>query len=74
MNDTELKWLGYERDELVGKRHIFELLDDESKEKFKENFPRFLKTGSINNLEMNFIRKDGSILPTFVTATAIFDA
>ncbi|MEA5078623.1 MAG: PAS domain S-box protein [Anaerolineaceae bacterium] len=74
MNDTELKWLGYEREEIIGKKRILEVLTDESKETFKKNFPRFMKSGHLNNLEMNFIRKDGTILPAVVTASAIYDA
>jgi len=30
VNETELRWLGYTRDELVGKKKIFDLLAPES--------------------------------------------
>ena len=31
VNETELRWLGYTRDELVGKKEIFDLLAPEIK-------------------------------------------
>jgi PAS domain S-box-containing protein len=74
INETELKWLGYSREEIVGKKYIFDILTDESKTKFRENFPSYIKSGKISNTEINFICKDGTILPTLVTATANYDA
>jgi PAS domain S-box-containing protein len=73
VNDTELKWLGYTREELVGKMHFIDLLTESSKETFKNNFPVFKKCGQITDLEFDFIRKDGSILSALLNATAIYD-
>jgi PAS domain S-box-containing protein len=70
VNHTELEWLGYARDELVGKRKATELLTEESKTIFAINYPQFLKNGSISDLELDFRRKDGTILSALVSATA----
>jgi len=73
MNTTELKWLGYERDEVINKLNISGLLAPKSLEIFKSNFPVFVKEGKISNLEFEIIRKDGSTFFVSVNATAIYD-
>jgi len=39
MNDTGLKWLGYAREDVVGKLHVFEIMTQQSLKVFEENFP-----------------------------------
>lgn len=73
VNETELKWLGYTYDELVGKKKFDDLLTEESKRVFALNFPVFKKQGWIKDLEYDMVRKDGSILPVILSATAIMD-
>lgn len=72
VNRTELSWLGYAYEELMG-RHISDILTPYSNEIFRKNFPKFKQTGSLRDLEMELVRKDGSIIPVLVSATAIFD-
>ena len=71
INDTELRWLGYTREETVGKRRIFDFLSSASNDAFQKNFNRFMETGVLNELEMEFIRRDGSIFQALVSATAV---
>lgn len=73
MNDTELKWLGYSREEVIGKKRITDFMTPASQETFKVNFPRFQAEGRIQDLEFEFICKDGSVLPGLLSATAIYD-
>lgn len=73
VNDTELQWLGYERQELLGKPFA-ELLTPQGQLKFQENFPQFKQQGWVNNLEFELICKDGSTLPVNLNATAMYDA
>lgn len=73
MNDTELNWLGYQLEEVVGIMHFNDIITPESKEKFLDEFPKFKKTGYINDLEFDLIRKDGTIFPVIVSATAVYD-
>ena len=73
MNDTELGWLGRTHEEVVGKKRITDFMTPASVETFKSNFPRFLVEGHIHDLELEFIRNDGSVLPGLLSATAIFD-
>jgi PAS domain S-box-containing protein len=74
INDTELRWLGYTRDEILYKKKFSDLITAESVEVFQENFPQFKLQGWIDNLEFEIIRKDGTIFSVNVNATAIYDA
>jgi len=73
INDTELRWLGYTREELIG-RPIHELLTPASRAVFAANYPRVLAGETRSNLEVEFRRKDGTELPMLVSATPVFDA
>jgi PAS domain S-box-containing protein len=74
INDTELAWLGYRREEIIGKKRFGDLLTPDSRQIFAYNFPRFKERGWVQDLEMELIRKDGTILPVALSATAIKDA
>lgn len=72
INNTELKWLGYERDEIVGE-NISKILTPDGLKVFKDVFPVFREIGYINNLDLSYFRKDGSVLPVLFTGNAVFD-
>lgn len=73
VNNTELKWLGYTRDEVVGKMRLGDILTAESLTAFREYFPLFKEQGWLHDQELEFIRKDGTVLPILLSATAIRD-
>ncbi|HTF17949.1 MAG TPA: CHASE3 domain-containing protein [Chryseolinea sp.] len=73
MNQTELNWLGYTRDEVVGKMHITNILAAEEHADYRENFASFLRQGYVRNLRHTFIRRDGTRLKILLNATAIYD-
>ncbi|MDK2980565.1 MAG: hypothetical protein PWQ55_912 [Chloroflexota bacterium] len=72
INQTELDWLGYQRDEILG-RSMTDFLTPTSLQKFKETFPLYKQRGWLRDQELEFMRKDGSILQGLVSATAIKD-
>ena len=74
MNETELTWLGYTREEVVGKLTFPHLLTAESSTRFTENFPAFKDQGWVRDLEFEMIRKDGTTFSVLLNATAIKDA
>lgn len=74
VNDTELSWLGYARDEVVGKMKWTDLLVPESIQVFRENFPRLIEQGFVQDLEIGIIRKDGRVFTTLINASAIYDS
>lgn len=73
VNDTELAWLGYAREEMVGRMRFADVLTPSSRERFHQNFPSFKERGEVSNLEFDLVRKDRSILPVSLSATAVRD-
>jgi PAS domain S-box-containing protein len=73
INQTELSWLGYREEEMMG-RPFLDFVTVQSIHTFQRNFPVFKQRGWINNLEFEMIRKDGSTFPVLVNATAIRDS
>jgi PAS domain S-box-containing protein len=74
VNDTELKWIGYERDGVVNKLKFPDILTQKSLDSFHENFPKFKERGWVKDLELEVICNDGTILPVIINSTAIRDA
>jgi PAS domain S-box-containing protein len=73
INDTELSWLGYTREEVVGRIRLSDVLTDASAEMFRRIHPVFMRIGSIEDLELELVCKDGRMLPVLLSATAIRD-
>jgi PAS domain S-box-containing protein len=73
INQTELAMLGYSRKQIVGKKKFFELLTPESQQIFQTHLPAFKQRGWVRDLEFHMIRKNGSILPVSLSATAVKD-
>ena len=73
INKTELDWLGYSSDEVIGKMNFADLIAGESRDEFRENFSRLKQQGSLNDFEIEMVRKDGSTIPVLLSATAIKD-
>jgi PAS domain S-box-containing protein len=73
INETALHLLQHRRDEVVG-RAIAEFMAPESRTLFAERFIDFLRDGEVRDLEYDFVRKDGSILPVLVSAVMVRNA
>lgn len=71
INQTELTWLGYSREEVIHRLNFKDILTDKSKQVFKNSFRQFLETGSARDLEFDLIRKDGETFPVILNSTAI---
>lgn len=74
INDTELAWLGYRREELLGKVCITELMTPQSQAIFREYFPKLLEQGLVHDIELELVRKDGTTFPVLLTASAVKDS
>jgi len=74
INDTALNMLGYTREELLGKKKFYELLNTESVAIFKKQLTRLQQLGEVRDIEFQMIRKDSSILPVSWNATVTQDA
>lgn len=73
MNDVELRWLGYTRDEVIGKLGPKDILSEPSRSKFELNFARMARQGYMRDMEYELQRKDGTTFPVLVNALAIKD-
>jgi PAS domain S-box-containing protein len=74
VNDTELKWLGYTREEIMKKKRFSDLLTTESAREFAMNFSISKDHAWVKDLEFDMVRKDGSFLPVVLSATSITDS
>ncbi len=74
INDTELSWLGYSREEVIGKKNFADVITPKSLQVFKDNFPKFKERGWVNDVDIDLISKNGSIINILISATAIKDA
>jgi len=72
INDTELRWLGYAREEVIG-RALVEFLSPETIPSFLAYFSLLLDKQANAQTEVEFICKDGSALPVLISATALRD-
>lgn len=73
INNTELAWLGYASDEVIGKLKFTDVITPRSQREFRRSFPRFKKVGHIEDLEFDLVSKDGNIRPVMISAIAIRD-
>jgi PAS domain S-box-containing protein len=73
INETELSWLGYTHAELVGKKKFQDLLTEESKKIFEQNFPKPKQEGRLKDLELEMVRKSGTILQVLLSSTVVRD-
>ena len=73
INDTELAWLGYARNEVVRKMKWLDLLTPTSQRVFLDTSSKLAQCGCISDLEFEMIRKDGTKLICHVNSTAIYD-
>lgn len=74
MNDTELAWLGYTREEIVGRMHFTDVLTPEYRPLFAERFADLKERGHAADLEYEFVRRDGTTFRVLVSATCLRDA
>lgn len=72
INNTELRWLGYEREELVG-QPLQRFLAPASVPAFQAYFDQLVAQLDTASTEVEFICKDGSHLPVLISATALRD-
>ena len=73
MNQTELTWLGYPREEIIGRMKLADILTPEGRKIFQQQFDRIKVVGVVRDIELDYRRKDGTFLPVLASATASFD-
>jgi PAS domain S-box-containing protein len=73
INDTELAWLGYERQEIQGRMRLSELMTPSSAARFEKVYPEFVAGGTTLELEWEMRRKDGSVFVMLISTSALRD-
>jgi PAS domain S-box-containing protein len=70
VNDFWLENLGYQRDEVIGRRIVDFLTEDSRRYAQEEVLPCFFKTGHIENVQYRMKRKNGEFVDVLLSATA----
>jgi PAS domain S-box-containing protein len=73
VNDTELRWLGYTREELVGKRKFTDLVAPRSLVRFLQGFSSVKQGSAAQEAELELVCKDGTTLPVLMRGSAVRD-
>ncbi|MEE9253318.1 MAG: PAS domain S-box protein, partial [Pseudomonadales bacterium] len=73
-NETALKTLGREREELVGKPLVTSIYAVSSREKAKSLFAKWLETGVLRDEELTIVTKDGSERDVLLSVEAVRDS
>ena len=73
INDTELKWLGYQREEVEGRMRMSELLMPNNAERFSQIFHQLVNSENQVVNEWEARRKDGSSFSILVSSNAVRD-
>jgi PAS domain S-box-containing protein len=74
INDTELGWLGYTRDQVEGKMRFIDLMPPQYSDRFTHNFALLKERGRLRDNDYEMRRKDGSTFPVLISATAVKDS
>ena len=74
MNRTELTWLGYAPEDLVGKRRLAELVSSRFRSEYKHAIQALIGGREISEIEIELVRKDGSMFDAFLRIAAVRDS
>jgi diguanylate cyclase (GGDEF)-like protein/PAS domain S-box-containing protein len=68
-----LETLGYERDEVIG-RNVTDFFTEDARRHSKEvALPQFFRTGSVQDVSLQVVKKNGNILDVLLSSTAQHD-
>lgn len=74
INDTELQWLGYRRDEVLGRKTFRDFILPERSGLLAERMQRLVRDGSLEGAEYELRRRDGTLIHALLTSNAVYDA
>jgi PAS domain S-box-containing protein len=73
VNDTELKWLGYSREDVIGKLSYRDITAPDQWAKVERRIERLANNGSIESTELDMLRRDGTTFPVLMSSSVIKD-
>jgi PAS domain S-box-containing protein len=74
MNRTELQWLGYKAEEVIGKMNVNKIIDQSYAQQRAKDIEKLGLVGHLENLEFDMIRKDGSRFSVLLNTSAMYDS
>jgi PAS domain S-box-containing protein len=74
INDTLLNWLGYTREEVIGRMKFTDILTDHSRQIMEHDPELFLRRERVHNVEFELVRRDGSVAPVLLSANVVEDS
>ena len=74
INDTELRWLGYEREEVVGRLGFHEFILPAKEQLHQDRLNRLIHEGTLESAEYDMRRRDGTTFPALLSSSAVRDA
>lgn len=74
MNQTELTWLGFTHEELVGKRKFSGLVSSRYSNDHEQALQSLISERDISEIETELVRRDGSVFDAFLRITAVRDS
>lgn len=73
INNTELSWLGHNMEDVISKMKFTDMLTPWGVQVYRKHFQQLEKRGHIKAIELEIVRKDGTIMPVLWGATAVKD-
>ena len=73
VSDGWLEFLGYTRDEVLGRRSIEFVSEHSRKLAIAEHFPRLRREGRVDGAEVEFVKKSGEIVQTRLSSLVVRD-
>jgi len=68
-----LAFFGYQREEVIGKKSTDFLTKESKRYAIEKAFPTFFKKGFIKNVPLQFIKKNGDVVDTLMSAVILYD-
>jgi PAS domain S-box-containing protein len=68
VSDLWLEKLGYDREQVIGKKSLDFLSDESKKMAVEVNMPKLIQQGSVNDIPYQFAKKNGDILDVLLSA------
>jgi PAS domain S-box-containing protein len=74
INQTELDWLGYRHDEVVGRLRVTDVVAPEWRESVLSRLEQMRRGDKLEPAEVEMVRRDGERFRVLVSSTAAYDA
>lgn len=74
VSDNWLETMGYERDEVIGRKSLDFLTEKSRQKAINKILPIFFETGSIRDVSYQYLKKNGEIIDVLLSADSYYDS